>query len=206
MKIKLSLLVIIFLVYTAIVCFCPEVKQLDYTIILQVQNILKSLSLKIPVFIGNEGYMIGTFIPIVIGGLYFIKKHYWKDLLLFSATPFAAYLFNCTLKNLIHRSRPPFELQIAVHKTSFSYPSNHAFITCCFWGLIIYYLIKYCRNKTIKIAGIAVSVLWILVSGFCRVWIGVHHPTDIIAGYFLAGILLYMFISIDKKSGQKISE
>ena len=61
-------------------------------------------------------------------------------------------------------------------------------------------------NKTIKIAGIAVSTLWIMFSGFCRVWLGVHHPTDVIAGYFLAGILLYTFISIDKKSGQKISE
>lgn len=206
MKIKLSLLVIIFLIYSAIVCLCGEITQIDYKIISWVQNILSSLSLKIPVFIGKEGFMIGTFIPIVIGGLYFIKKKYWKDLLLFCATPFVSYFLNCTLKTIIHRPRPPFELQIAVHKTSFSYPSNHAFVTCCFWGLIIYYLIKYCRNKTIKTAGIAVSVLWILVSGFCRVWIGVHHPTDIIAGYFLAGILLYIFISIDKKSGQKISE
>lgn len=132
----------------------------------------------------------------LIGGIFFFRKKQFKDLFLFVSAPFVSYFFNCLVKHLIQRPRPPFELQILEHKTSFSYPSNHAFVTCFFWGLIIFYLNKYCQNKVLKICGIGFSVFWIAFSGFCRVWLGVHNPTDVLAGYFLAGIMLFLYIKL----------
>lgn len=125
------------------------------------------------------------------------------DIVLFCSAPLVAYILNSILKLIIHRPRPDIDLQIAVHPHSFSYVSNHTFITCSLWGLVIYYLVKYCSNKYIKYAGVTLSLLWMFFVGISRIWLGVHNPTDVIGGYLLAGILLYVYINMIKLIGGK---
>ena len=194
MKKTILILIVLFLIYTAVVCCCPFVTQADQYIIRSVQAFLKDVPLSIPVLAGGKLFYMLNFIAILIGGIFFFREKRFKEFFLFITAPYLAYFFNSLVKIIIQRPRPPFELQIAVHKTSFSYPSNHAFISCFFWGLIIFCLNKYCQNKILKICGITFSVFWILFQGFCRVWIGVHNPSDILAGYFLAGIMLFICI------------
>jgi len=194
MKKSVFILLSLFLIYTTIVCCIPCVTLADRQIIQAVQALLKDVPLSIPMLAGGKLYYLFTLLPMLIGGIFFFRKKQFKDFFLFITAPYIAYFFNCIVKIIIQRPRPPFELQIAVHKTSFSYPSNHTFVTCFFWGLIIFYLNKYCQNRILKVLGIGFSVFWIAFSGFCRVWIGVHNPTDVLAGYFLAGIMLFVCI------------
>lgn len=201
---KIIFLIVLFLIYSAIICFCPVVTQWDRNIIMAVQDLLKNIPLWIPMLLDTQLYATCLVLPLIIGFAFFFRKLLLIDVILFSSAPLVAYILNSIIKVIVQRPRPPIELQIAVHPSNFSFVSSHTFITCSLWGLVIYYLIKYCSNKYIKYIGIFFSILWMGFVGFSRIWLGVHNPTDVFGGYFLAVILLMVYIKIIRIIGGKI--
>ena len=192
---KIIFFAVLFLLLTFAVSFCPVVTQWDRSLILFVQNHLSFLPSWLPMLPDCILYMVMIIIPLLGFGIYFIKKRLWKDLIILYSVPLITFLLNCILKPLIHRARPPFEFQITdIHPDSFSYVSSHSLVTICLWGMVIFYLNKYCKNRILKILLISVSVLWILFVGLSRVWIGVHNPTDVLGAYLLGVTLLCVYI------------
>lgn len=88
---------------------------------------------------------------------------------------------NVGLKNIVARPRPYTqiaELMILTHpETSFSFPSGHT--ANSFAVALIYY------RMLPKKYGITAVVLATLI-GLSRLYIGVHYPTDVIGGFFVA--------------------
>lgn len=82
-------------------------------------------------------------------------------------------------KNIFDRERPTLLRLIDI--TGFSFPSGHAMGSTSYFGSIIYIL-----NRTDSglskgiLIGLAASL--ILMVSTSRVYLGVHYPTDIIAG------------------------
>ena len=200
---KIIFLIILFIIYTIIVNTCPIVTQWDSSVVLAVQHMLKDVPVTIPDIAGTWLYTLGIYVPIIIGIVYFFSKYLLIDIVLFSSAPAIAYIFNKILKNIVQRPRPPIEMQLIVHKPTFSFVSNHTVITSTLWGLVIYYLIKYCKNKDLKVCGIIFAGSWIIFEGFSRIWLGVHNPTDVIGGYFLALIFILVYIKLIKLIGGK---
>lgn len=200
---KIIFLIILFIIYTIIVNTCPIVTQWDSSVVLAVQHMLKDVPVTIPDIAGTWLYTLGIYVPIIIGIVYFFSKYLLIDIVLFSSAPAIAYIFNKILKNIVQRPRPPIEMQLIVHKPTFSFVSNHTVITSTLWGLVIYYLIKYCKNKALKVCGIIFAGSWIIFEGFSRIWLGVHNPTDVIGGYFLALIFILVYIKLIKLIGGK---
>lgn len=197
---KIIILAAIFLLLTSLIIFCPVVTQWDRSLIMFVQNHLSFLPLWIPMLPDCILYSIMILIPIAGFGIFFIKNRLWKDLILFSSVPLVTFLLNCILKPLVHRARPPLEYQItSIHPDSFSYVSSHSLVTICLWGMVIFYLNKYCTNRVLKIVVISVSTLWILFVGLSRVWLGVHNPTDVIGAYVLGLTLINIYLNIRLK-------
>ncbi|MCR4881797.1 MAG: phosphatase PAP2 family protein [bacterium] len=203
MKKQLIFLIIFFLIYTAIVCFCPAITQWDRNIIVYIQGQLNSLPAWIPLLTGSQIYAASIVIPLVTGFIFFFKELLLIDMVLFFSAPLIAYILNSIIKNLVQRPRPPYELQLGVHLDNYSYVSNHTFISTTLWGLVIFYLIKYCKNNILKYIGVSISALWIVFIGLSRMWLGVHNPTDILGGYLLAGLLLFLYIRLIKLIGGK---
>ena len=106
---------------------------------------------------------------------------------------------NCPLRLTILHSRPPFEMQLAIHPHSFSYVSSHSLVTICLWGMVIYFIHKYCKNKIWLFVGIILSIIWILFVGISRIWLGVHNPTDVIGAYLLGVFLLSIYTKLFSK-------
>lgn len=200
---KIIFLIILFIIYTIIVNTCPIVTQWDSSVVLAVQHMLKDVPVTIPDIAGTWLYTLGIYVPIIIGIVYFFSKYLLIDIVLFSSAPAIAYIFNKILKNIVQRPRPPIEMQLIVHKPTFSFVSNHTVITSTLWGLVIYYLIKYCKNKALKVCGIIFAGSWIIFEGFSRIWLGVHNPTDVIGGYFLALIFILVYIKLIRLIGGK---
>ncbi len=197
---KIIILAAIFLLLTSLIIFCPVVTQWDRSLIMCVQNHLSFLPLWIPMLPDCILYSIMILIPIAGFGIFFIKNRLWKDLILFSSVPLVTFLLNCILKSLVYRARPPLEYQItSIHPDSFSYVSSHSLVTICLWGMVIFYLNKYCTNRVLKIVVISVSTLWILFVGLSRVWLGVHNPTDVIGAYVLGLTLINIYLNIRLK-------
>ncbi|MFB7506239.1 phosphatase PAP2 family protein [Streptomyces broussonetiae] len=90
-----------------------------------------------------------------------------------------AVLVNIPIRGFVARPRPFVEHQgldvLVSGKTDFSFVSDHATLTMALGvGLFV-------ANRRFGIAGICLALL----EGFCRVYMGVHYPTDVVGGFAL---------------------
>ena len=196
---KTLLLFAIFIIFSITSITCPIIELWDRVFILHLQEMLKNIPLWIALLPDCKLYSIMIALPLIIFGIWFLKRKEYKSIVYFCSIPLVTFLLNCIIKPLVHRARPPYEMQIAIHPDSFSYVSSHSLVTICLWGMVIYFINKHCKNQALKIAGILFSILWILFVGVSRVWLGVHHLTDVIGAYLLGLFLLSCYIKIFEK-------
>ena len=101
-------------------------------------------------------------------------------------------LLNQGLKYLVHRPRPEhFRL---IEQNGYSFPSGHAMMSVALYGVLIYYIYKKMENKYLKVAAMSLLSLLIFGIGCSRIYLGVHYPSDVIAGYSLALVILIIVI------------
>jgi membrane-associated phospholipid phosphatase len=67
--------------------------------------------------------------------------------------------------------------------SSYSFPSGHAFGALCFYGVLAAILATRVRGRAAKWCIWTGAVLLIGMIGFSRIYLGVHYPSDVIAGY-----------------------
>ncbi len=96
-----------------------------------------------------------------------------------------ASVFNLVVKSIIRRPRPT-DFMI-IEEIGHSFPSAHAMLSILVFGLIIYFLSVSNKPKVTKVLSSIILSIIILMTGFSRVYLGVHYASDILAGW-LAGI------------------
>ncbi len=94
------------------------------------------------------------------------------------------------LKSVVQRPRPN-EMFWLVAESGYSFPSGHSMNGMFCYGMMIYVLLRNCKDDRIRIAAAAVLAALIPLIAFSRVYVGVHHPTDVMAG-LSAGLALLM--------------
>ena len=111
-----------------------------------------------------------------------------------------------TIKEIFKRQRPLDPLLHAV--PGFSFPSGHSFSSFTFFGLLIY-IIADARELSLpmKWLGSILCLLMASIIAISRVYLKVHYPSDIIAGFFLCVIWLGIsFIVLHKLRGKRFLE
>jgi undecaprenyl-diphosphatase len=93
------------------------------------------------------------------------------------------------LKLLFDRPRPEPFFGFAAPVTH-SFPSGHAMVSCCFFGVLAVILAARQPSRARRIAIFAVAALLVASIGFSRVYLGFHYPTDVLGGYAAAVIWL----------------
>ena len=137
--------------------------------------------------ITNLGSAPAYFIMIPASALIlFFRGHHWKLALEASIVLISSSLLNTGLKNWFSRPRPMNELHL-VSVESFSYPSGHAMSAIVFYGFLIYLTFRFVSSKKIRYWALSLNLLLILAIGMSRVYLGVHYPSDVLAGW-LAGL------------------
>lgn len=84
-------------------------------------------------------------------------------------------------KIVLLRPRPNVWPEIATENSG-SFPSGHAMMATVLMSIITLLAFYYLKNKWLKMAIAIVSILVILLVSWSRMFLGVHYPTDIIAG------------------------
>ena len=114
----------------------------------------------------------------------------WKLLIVVIST----VLTNQLLKHTIRRIRPD-HIRL-IEEGGFSFPSGHSMISIGLYGTLIYLVYKYIKNKLIKTIIIVLLSIIILGIGISRIYLGVHYPSDVLAGYFISTAIIVLTISI----------
>jgi membrane-associated phospholipid phosphatase len=100
-----------------------------------------------------------------------------------------ANTFNTFFKFLFHSPRPYWisdDVTAYSHETSFGLPSGHAQIAASVWGWLAVEVKK--RWFTV------VAVVLIFLIGFSRLYLGVHFFSDVLLGWFLGALLVFLFM------------
>lgn len=115
---------------------------------------------------------------------------------------------NRLLKQFMHRPRPDAS-NMLISEDGFSFPSGHTATAVAVFILIAYILVKTMDNKKRAwIYACLLSLLAILI-GLSRIYVGVHYPSDVFAGFFMGTAslsLVAMFLYPHKKEHAKWKE
>jgi len=107
-----------------------------------------------------------------------------------------AVALEITLKWAFHRPRPP--AFFGTLPPSFSFPSGHALSSFCFYGVLAGLLSRRIRGHAKHVALWAVAATMVTITGLSRIYLGVHWPTDVIAGYCAAAVWVSGLLAADR--------
>lgn len=174
-----------------------ELHTFDMTIINFIQSFISADNtriMKLFTFMGSTTAIIGLAILVIF--LMMLNKKWWEALF-FTMAVAGSSIFNLFLKWIFHRARPTIHPLIA--ETGYSFPSGHSMVSFAFYGMLAYFLVLFLTNRVAKrIIVVAFSFLIFLI-GISRIYLGVHYPSDVIAGFSAGGVWLIfclMFLKI----------
>jgi undecaprenyl-diphosphatase len=102
------------------------------------------------------------------------------------------------LVHLFNRPRPVFPDPLeTIHLGSF--PSGHTVGTVLFYSLLLYLYLPRISSRVLKTLVVLAVVVFILVLGFSRIFLGSHYLTDVLASIALAlawGGLVYTSLEL----------
>ncbi|PNZ14877.1 phosphatase PAP2 family protein [Staphylococcus simiae] len=110
---------------------------------------------------------------------YLMLKKYKIEALFFMLTMALSGILNPVLKNIFDRERPTLLRLIDI--SGFSFPSGHAMGSTAYFGSVAYIINRVDHGYSQGLL-IGLCALMILLVSVSRVYLGVHYPTDIIAG------------------------
>jgi undecaprenyl-diphosphatase len=143
----------------------------------------------------------------------FAMRKWGREAKLFAVTMIGAGLLNVTLKLTFKRTRPEPFFNLTLPET-YSFPSGHSLMSACFFGALAAILTARIKSKRVSAVIWIVSSLMFLLIGFSRIYLGVHHTTDVIAGFAAAliWILVVRFVEMQlarrkrRKMGQDLQD
>ncbi|MBE9006190.1 phosphatase PAP2 family protein [Fortiea sp. LEGE XX443] len=109
-----------------------------------------------------------------------LYRHRQAQATTFSIAAVGAMSLNYLLKELFVRARPALWDHI-INVNHYSFPSGHAMVSIVIYGCMGYTLSEEFPQWRSQI--LTLTVILILAIGFSRLYLGVHWPTDVIAGY-----------------------
>jgi membrane-associated phospholipid phosphatase len=141
-------------------------------------------------FLGSHYFLVAANILLVAYFL-FLKKHKWYAIKI-PVISLSSLLIMLLLKQIFNRQRPDTPLLEAAMGLSF--PSGHAMMSLSFYGLLIYISYISIQVKWVKWIMISVLGLLILSIGLSRIYLRVHYASDVIAGFCIG--IMWLFISV----------
>jgi undecaprenyl-diphosphatase len=151
--------------------------------------------------------ILGLVVLAVMGFL--VLQTRYRTALFVLLTSTSAWFVNYALKNSFARTRPsvvPHLRDVA----STSFPSGHALTSAVVYLTLGAVLMHVSKGRLTKIYCLTTAMILTLLTGISRVCLGVHYPTDVIAGWIIG--LLWASLcwgaaqTLERRTGMKAEQ
>ena len=195
-------LIIYLLILIVVAWLCTEVWEkeafsFDRSFLLWIHQFANPQLDRIVLFftsLGNPPTVVSIFI---ITSAWLLLKRRYSDAIRFAIVCAGGVAINQGMKLFFAKPRPELWARLITDLT-FSFPSGHAVGSMVVYGFIAYILAKELQRYKRYIYAIASMI--IIAIGLSRLYLGVHYPTDIIAGYGIGILWLTTCLKLNFRS------
>jgi undecaprenyl-diphosphatase len=148
------------------------------------------------VFTSRVGYLWGVVPMDTIILVFLVARRRFRDGLFFGLAVVGSAALNIAAKNHYARVRPDLWISLAP-ETTYSFPSGHAMGSATLSVAIILLSWPSRWRWAVIVAGVA----FVLAVGLSRIYLGVHYPSDILAGWTAAMAWTFgMYMLVDQRA------
>lgn len=119
----------------------------------------------------------------------------WFEALCIMLAVFGSGTMVFVIKQVVMRARPDIQFR-AIEEIGYSFPSAHAALSLTLYGFLAYLLTTRTKRRSLQILIWGGSIALSLAVGFSRLYLGVHYGSDVVAGYVIGGLFLWLGIRI----------
>lgn len=127
------------------------------------------------------GVLVLTTVTAAVVGFLLIRRKNHAALFLAVATG-GALVASLVLKSSFNRPRPDVVPHLSNVMTS-SFPSGHSMLSAAIYLTLGAMLARMSEQRRLKLYFLSLAMLLTLLVGLSRVYMGVHYPTDVLAGW-----------------------
>ena len=109
------------------------------------------------------------------------------------------------IKSTVARERPEVLDPILVER-GFSFPSGHASLSMVAYGILAVLVSRSYLSRPTQLAVFGVVVAVVFLIGLSRVWLGVHYPSDVIAGWVAGATVVLVYASFTRGVSREPAE
>jgi undecaprenyl-diphosphatase len=120
---------------------------------------------------------------LAVTGYLFLHGLYRNGLFVFTASV-GGWVLNWTLKEIFARARPDVVPHLR-EVVSSSFPSGHALTSAAVYLTLGALLMRIAEGRLARYYCIAIAMFVTFLVGASRVFLGVHYPTDVLAGWLI---------------------
>ena len=107
-----------------------------------------------------------------------------------------ATVLSVALKYGFHRPRPVPFFGAVPH--SYSFPSGHSLFSFCFYGVLAGLITARVRSLWLRVLVWGSAAVLVFAIGLSRIYLGVHYPSDVVAGYLAATVWVSSLVVADR--------
>lgn len=109
-----------------------------------------------------------------------------------------ASLLNSGFKRLIDRVRPDL-LEPLVVEHGYAFPSGHSMIGATAWGIVAVVIWRSDLRPRLRRWLVGACVVLIALIGLSRIYLGVHYPSDVLAGWTAGALIVLWYAAITRR-------
>lgn len=148
----------------------------------------------------DVGGIVGIVVLVAVFGAIFLYRRVYRRLAILCIGVGGAVLLNLILKAVFMRERPDLWVQL-IHETGYSFPSGHAMSSA---GLGFSLVVALWSSRW-RWWAVGFATVYILFVGFSRLYLGVHYPTDVAAGWLVSAVwVLSVWLLLRSSIGARV--